>query len=147
MELNSNKLLFNKLSDYFKQNIRISLIICKGVFFGSDKILIVITKEDLFYCIHINNENIPSFIINDDNSVIESMIIKGLCYKQINDLYICYYFSGFEYCFYCFARNEYNIYYYDIKYGVMKEYISEEKIIHVLWSQTFDFINTKRKSL
>jgi hypothetical protein len=55
------------------------------------------------------------------------MIVKDLCYKQINDLNIfrCY---GHEYCF---ARNdnEYNIYFYDIKYGIIKEYISEEKII------------------
>jgi alpha-tubulin suppressor-like RCC1 family protein len=58
------------------------------------------------------------------------MIIKDLYYKQINDSCIC---DEFEYCF---SRNEYNIYYYDIKYGVMKEYISEEKIIDMcsgLW--------------
>jgi hypothetical protein len=30
----------------------------------------------MFYCIDTKNENAPSFIINDDNSVIESMIIK-----------------------------------------------------------------------
>jgi hypothetical protein len=57
------------------------------------------------------------------------MIIKDLCYKHINDLYICY-----KYYFrpkYCIARNdnEYNIYFYDIEYGIIKEYISEEKII------------------
>jgi hypothetical protein len=72
-KLNANKVLFNKFNDYFK-NIRISLI------FG--RILFIITKEDLFYCIDIQNENIPSFIINNDNSVIESMIIKNLCYKK-----------------------------------------------------------------
>jgi hypothetical protein len=55
------------------------------------------------------------------------MIIKDLCYKKINDLNICYYFGSK----YCFASNEYNIYYYDIKYGVRKEYISEEKIIDI----------------
>jgi alpha-tubulin suppressor-like RCC1 family protein len=55
------------------------------------------------------------------------MIIKDLCYKQIYDFKICNYFGPK----YCFARNdnEYNIYYYDIEYGVMKEYISDEKII------------------
>jgi hypothetical protein len=59
------------------------------------------------------------------------MIINDLCYKQINDLNI---FSDYDFDLkYCFARNvnEYNIYYYDIKYGVMKEYISEEKIIDI----------------
>jgi hypothetical protein len=56
------------------------------------------------------------------------MIIKDLCYKQIIDLNIFYLYFGRKYCF---ARNvnEYNIYYYDIEYEVMKEYISEEKII------------------
>jgi hypothetical protein len=92
--------------------------------------LIIITKEDLFYYIDINNENIPSFIINDDNSVIKSMIIKDLCNRQINDLYI----FGRYFCpKYCVARNnnEFKIYCYDIKYEVMKEYISEEKIIDI----------------
>jgi len=99
-KLNTNKVLFNKLNDYFKHNIRMSL--------EFRKTLIIITKEDLFYCININNENIQSFIINNDNSVIESMIIKDLCFKQINDLNIFYK--------YFFARNdnEYNIYCYDI---------------------------------
>jgi hypothetical protein len=116
--------IFNKLNDYFKDNIRISLIF-KQIFKEN---LIIITKEDLFYCIDINDENILSLIINDNNSVIESMIIKDLCYKQINDLYInlCGFFSE-----YCFARSEYNIYYYNIDRRVMKEYISEEKIIDI----------------
>jgi hypothetical protein len=116
-KFNSNKVLFNKLNDYFKDNIRISLI--------HREILIILTKGDLFYCIVINNENIPSFIINDDISVIESMIIKDLCYKQINDIKIDYWAD------YCFVRNdnEHTIYCYDIKHGVMKEYISEEEII------------------
>jgi hypothetical protein len=107
-----DNLLFNKLDDYFKHNIKISLI------YGT--ILIIFTKEDLFYCIDIEN------ILNNDNSVIEKMIIKDLCYKQINDLNICYLGSN---C--CLARNEYKIYY-DIKYGAMKEYISDQKI-DVLW--------------
>jgi hypothetical protein len=118
-KLNANKLLFNKLNDYFEDNIRVSSI--------NESILIIVTKEDLFYCIDINNENIPTLIINDDNSVIESMIIKHLCYKQINDFCISY--DELLYPKYCFARNEYNIYYYDIKYGVIKKCISEEKII------------------
>jgi hypothetical protein len=50
---------------------------------------------------------IPTFIINNDNSVKESMIINGLCYKQIIDNKINFWFKYF------FARNdnEYNIYY------------------------------------
>jgi hypothetical protein len=118
-KLNNNKVLFNKLSDYFKDNVRISLINKENLF--------IITKGDMFYCIDINNENISSFIKNNDNSVIESMIIKDLCLKQINDLNIGYNCRGY----YCFASNEYNIYYYDIEYGVMKGYISEEKIIDI----------------
>jgi hypothetical protein len=45
-----------------------------------------------------------------------------LCYKQINDLYICNEDFGRKYCI---ARNdnENNIYYYDIKDLVMKEKI------------------------
>ncbi len=109
IKLNTNKVLFNKLNVYFKHNIRMSLI-CRGI-------LIIVTKEDLFYCINIENENIPSFIINNDNSVIEEMIVQALCHKQINDIKISHLSS------YCFARNvnEYNIYCYDIEYGVMKE--------------------------
>jgi serine/threonine protein kinase len=134
-KLNTSKVLFNKLNDYFKDKIRISLI--------DREILIIITKEDLFYCIDIQNENIPSFIINNGNSVIESMIIKDLCYKQINDLYIFYdYASGHKHCF---ARNdnEYNIYYYDIKYEVMKEYISEEKIIDMCCGREHSILLTQ----
>jgi hypothetical protein len=67
-----------KLNYYFKGNIRISLIFREFLF--------LITKEDLFYCIDFENENISSFIINNDNSVIDSMIVYDLCFKQINDL-------------------------------------------------------------
>ncbi len=83
--------------------------------------MLIITK-DLFYCIEI--EKIPSFIVNNNNSVIETIIINDLCYKQIIDIEINYWFKYF------FSRNdnEYDIYYYDIKYGVMKEYISEKKL-------------------
>ncbi len=64
-KLNSNKVLFNKLNDYFK-HIKLSIKCYRSLF---------IVSKDLFYCINIYNENIPSFIINDNNSVIESMII------------------------------------------------------------------------
>ncbi len=75
----------------FKDNIRISFI--NRISLINEEILIIITKEDLFYCIDICNENILSFIINNDNAVIESMIVKDLCYKQINDLYLCNFFN------------------------------------------------------
>jgi hypothetical protein len=127
IKLNTNKVLFNKLNEYFKDNIRMSVI----NEYYSKKILIIVTKEELFYCIDIDDDNIPSFIINDDNSVIENMIIQDLGQKQINDLKIGYFYDleFHKYCFYCFALNESNIYYYDIKYEVMKKYIIEEKII------------------
>jgi hypothetical protein len=136
-KFNINKVLFNKLNDYFKDNIRISLI--------NDEILIIVTNEDLFYCIDIENDNIPSFIINDDKSVKEEMIIKDLCYKQINDLKIGYFYDleFHKYCFYCYACNEYNIYYYDIKYGVIKEYISEEKIIDMCYGANHSILLTQ----
>jgi hypothetical protein len=50
----------------------------------------------MFYCININDKNIPSFIINDENSVIESVIIKDLCYKKMNKLNILYDFILFS---------------------------------------------------
>jgi hypothetical protein len=131
-KFNTNNVLFNKLNDYFKHNIRMSLI---NEFYVT--ILIIITKEDLFYCIHIQNENIASFLINDDNSVIDQMIVKDLCNKQIIDIKIS------NWSDYCFARNEYNVYYYDIEYGVMKEYISEEQIIDMCCSDRHSVLLTQ----
>jgi hypothetical protein len=54
-----------------------------------------------------------------------------LRFKKINDLNIIYE--------YFFARNdnEYNIYYYDVKYWAMKEYISEEKIIDMCCGEEY----------
>jgi hypothetical protein len=123
-KVNHNQVLFNKLNHYFKDNIKLSI--------RRFKYLIIATKENMFYCIDIENENIPSFIINDDTSVIEGMRIKDLCHKRITDLYMSYYCDNWyppNHFYYCLVRNEYNIYYYDMKYGVMKEYISQELII------------------
>jgi hypothetical protein len=128
-KLKANKLLFNKLNDYFKDNIRISLIY--------REILIIITKQDLFYCIDIENENIPSIIINDDNSGIDSMVIKDLCYKQINDIKLNYSSDYF------FARNEHNIYYYNIKYGAIKKHINKEKIIDMCCGRSHSIFLTQ----
>jgi hypothetical protein len=63
------------------------------------------------------------------------MVIKDLCYKQMNDIKINYWST------YYFAHNdnEYNIYYYDIEYGVRKEYISEEKVVDICCGIRFDF--------
>jgi hypothetical protein len=72
-ELNSE---FDKTYKHFFKVLSQSLMNYETVF--------IITK-DLFYCIEIENENIPSFIVNNNNSVIETMIIKDLCYKPIID--------------------------------------------------------------
>jgi hypothetical protein len=134
-KLNSNKVLFNKLNHYFKDNIKMSLI--------WRRILIIATKDDLFYCIDIMNENIPSFIINDDHSV-DLMIVQDLCDKQINDLYISYYhnFEG-KHCYFFFVRNEYTVYWYDIKYGVMKKYNSQELIIDMCCGERHSILLTQ----
>jgi hypothetical protein len=117
-KLNTNKVLYNKLNDYFKDNIKLSNICYWNLF--------IITKEDVFYYIDIYNENIPSFIINNDNSVIDSMIIKDLCYKQIIDINI----SVCVFSRYCFARNaEKSFYCLDFKNKNVKKYISDENII------------------
>jgi hypothetical protein len=71
--------LSHKLNDYFKIIIKISLI---------NKEILIIIKEDLFYCIDIENTNISSFNINNVNLVIESMIFRDLCFKQFNDIKI-----------------------------------------------------------
>jgi hypothetical protein len=113
--MGDNKVLFNKLNQYFTDKIRLSL--------KRFNTLIIVTKDDLFYCIDIENDNIPSFIVNDHKQVIEGTIVHHLCHKQINDIQISYE------CEYCFARNEYNIYCYDIRRRVIKEYISQEKTI------------------
>jgi hypothetical protein len=131
-KFNSEKVLFNKLNHYFKDKVRMSLIF--------SPFLIIITKEDLFYCINIDNENIPSFIINDDKQVIQDMIAKDLCHKQINDLFIG---IDFKCRYYCFARNEYNIYLYYIFDGVMREYISRELITNMCWDQKHSILLTQ----
>jgi hypothetical protein len=128
------KVLFNKLNGYFKDNVRMSLI--------NREILIIITKDDKFYCIDIVNRNIPSFILNNDKSVIESMIIKRLCNQQIIDLNIIYDHSFSHY--YCFTRDDDGfIYYYDIDHGVIKESTNEEKIIDMCYSHKYSFFLTQ----
>ncbi len=48
--------------------------------------IIIITKIERFCLIDIKNNNIPTFIINNEYSIIESMIVKNLSYKGIRDI-------------------------------------------------------------
>jgi serine/threonine protein kinase len=73
-----NKVLFNKLNIYFYDNIRLSLKTPNKIF--------IITKKDIFYEINIYDENLPSFVISNDDSIIKSMVIKELSGKNIIDL-------------------------------------------------------------
>jgi hypothetical protein len=88
-----DKVLFNKLNKYFGDNIRMSLK-------TPNKIFIITTKEDDFYEINIYDENIPSFVLCDNNQIIESMNVKYLSKKNIIDL-------SYGFCHY-FARNDKN---------------------------------------
>jgi alpha-tubulin suppressor-like RCC1 family protein len=73
-----NKVLSNKLKDYFNDNIKLSL--------KTENKLFIVTKNDIFYEIDIYDENIHLFISNNDNTLIERTIVEELCHKQINDL-------------------------------------------------------------
>jgi alpha-tubulin suppressor-like RCC1 family protein len=70
--------LSKKLKEYFKDNIKQSLKFNNKLF--------IVTKSDDFYEIDIYNENILSFVSSSDYSIIETMIIKELCNKNILDL-------------------------------------------------------------
>jgi hypothetical protein len=119
-----SQILFNKLEEYFKDNIRLS-------FKKSDKLrdhnnIFVVTKNDLFYIIDINDENISSFIINNDNLFMDSMIIKELCYKGINDLIHSPKLN------YMTAQSDRYVYYLDeLKGKLLRSYESDEKIIDI----------------
>jgi hypothetical protein len=73
-----NKVLYNKLNEHFGVNLKITLKFYNRI--------LIITKSDLFYEIDINDANIPSYVLTNDNSIIESMINKTLCSKGIIDL-------------------------------------------------------------
>jgi alpha-tubulin suppressor-like RCC1 family protein len=73
-----NKVLSNKLKEYFKNNIKLCLKTVNKLF--------IVTKSDLFYDIDIYDENIPSFILNEDKSIIEGMIVEELSHKKIIDI-------------------------------------------------------------
>ena len=82
-----NYILSNKLKHYFNNNIKLWSK-------SKDKIFII-NKSDVFYQIDIYNENISKFIESNDNSIIESMIAKDLCNKNIIDLSygLCHYIA------------------------------------------------------
>ncbi len=58
-----SKVFFNKLNKIFDKQIRYSL--------KTPNKLFIITEEDIFYEINIYDENFPSFVIYNHNSVIE----------------------------------------------------------------------------
>jgi alpha-tubulin suppressor-like RCC1 family protein len=88
------------LRDYFKNNIKLCLKSREKVF--------IINKNDVFYEIDIYNENISQFFESNDNSIIESMIVKELCFKKIVDLsYGLYHYIArtIDYKIYCWGNN------------------------------------------
>ncbi len=74
-----DNVFFSKLNDYFgENNIKWSLIAKTRIF--------IVTKNDLFYEIDTFEDKIPSFVLDNDNSVIDSMIVNELCNKEIVDI-------------------------------------------------------------
>jgi ABC-type molybdenum transport system ATPase subunit/photorepair protein PhrA len=71
-----NNMPSNKLKVYFKNNIKLFLKI--------EKLFII--KSDVFHQIDIYNEDFSKFTQSNDNSIIESMIVKELHHKNIIDL-------------------------------------------------------------
>jgi hypothetical protein len=71
-------MLSNKLTDYFKDNINVSLRINEKIF--------IVSKKDIFYEINIYDENIALYVKNNDTSIIESMKVDELCYKNIIEI-------------------------------------------------------------
>jgi alpha-tubulin suppressor-like RCC1 family protein len=77
-EISNNNAFSNKLKVYFKDNIKLTL--------KTPKKLFIITKDDIFYEIFIYEQKIPSYVLSGDQSILDSMIVKELCYKRIIDL-------------------------------------------------------------
>jgi hypothetical protein len=71
---NNNNVLSNKLKDYFINNIKLFL-------FDGNKTFII-TKNDIFYKINIWEEIIPKFILNNDNSILDKMLVKEFLYHK-----------------------------------------------------------------
>jgi alpha-tubulin suppressor-like RCC1 family protein len=73
-----NNMLSNVLKHCFNNDIKL--------WSKSEHKIFIINKSDVFYQIDIYNENIPKFIASNQNSIIESMVVKDLCNKNIIDL-------------------------------------------------------------
>jgi alpha-tubulin suppressor-like RCC1 family protein len=79
-----NRRLFRRLSEYFKDNIRLSYVSTFNV--------IIITKDDEVYQFdeYLSNENYSTIASNSDMSAIKTMInksiVKELCFKGVVDI-------------------------------------------------------------
>jgi alpha-tubulin suppressor-like RCC1 family protein len=103
------------LRNHFENNIKISLL--TKTLFGSIYKVFIITKSDIFYEINIKDESIPSFILSNDNSILDKFIVKELCHKNIIDFSygLDYYFKFNSYYFartidnkvYCWGYNNF----------------------------------------
>ncbi len=93
-------MLSNKLKYYFENKIKIWLK-CKEKIF-------ILNKSEYFYEIDIYDKQISKFIETNDNSIIESMIVKELCNKNIIDLsygFSHYIARTYDNKFYCWGNN------------------------------------------
>jgi hypothetical protein len=98
-----NRMLSIKLRECFKNKIKFSLK-------TEDKVFII-TKDDIFYEIDIFNENLINGSHND-SSIIEKMIVKELCHKQIIDLtcgWFHYIARTIDNKIYCWGKNRFGI--------------------------------------
>jgi hypothetical protein len=71
-EISNNNAFSNKLKVYFKDNIKLTL--------KTPWKLFIITKDDIFYEIFIYDQKIPSYVLSGDQSILDSMVVKQLCY-------------------------------------------------------------------
>jgi hypothetical protein len=112
--------LFEKLDHYFEDNIRLSV----KTFTDNqnyDRYILIITKDDLFYRIDLKDDNIPNFILNNDEAVIESMRVEELSQKEITDYVDCYpYHLKRNYGYYNNYLNNFS--------GNVEEYVEYETI-------------------
>jgi alpha-tubulin suppressor-like RCC1 family protein len=90
----------NNLKNYFKNNIKLTL--------KTNFTVIVITKNDIFYEINNLDNKIHSFILNNQNSIIESTIVEELSHKGITHLaygLLHYFARTFDNKIYCWGHN------------------------------------------
>lgn len=121
--------LYRVLNDYFSDNISLSFKTYRNTIF-------IITKEDLFYNIDIKNKNISSFILKNDRSIIQSMMVENLSHKSIIDLVHQFpYLIAINSLNQIFLWNEYK--------GDVIQYTSNEKIIDFCCYLEYPLILTK----